>query len=331
MSELIATPYRGALDLIENIPLQTPYVVYMEPSGICNFKCKFCHQYEEAERMKELGAVMTDETFEKLLSNLRDFGEKVRLVRICGQGEPLINKRLGHFLKSLYESGVTEKIELITNGSLLRGDIVEDIGKYVTRVVISVEALDGPGYRDLVGSKIKFERIVSNIANMFANKQQCTVHVKIPNISVKLEEEKEKFVSIFKNISDEMNIENIVPLWPEMNIENTLVPLIKNKEKTRWNTDWAEKKVCVQIFKGLQVCADGDVVPCCVDWDRVNLLGNINQTPLKHLWLGHLMKDLQNEHLRGNKDKISPCSDCTMNDYGDQDNLDSLMNKMEIR
>jgi len=35
MSELIATPYRGALDLIENIPLQTPYVVYIEPSGIC--------------------------------------------------------------------------------------------------------------------------------------------------------------------------------------------------------------------------------------------------------------------------------------------------------
>ena len=128
-----------------------------------------------------------------------------------------------------------------------------------------------------------------------------------------------------------MNIENIVPLWPEMNIETTLVPLIKNKEKTRWGTDWIEKKVCVQIFKGLQVCADGVVVPCCVDWNRVNLLGNINATPLKQLWLGHLMKDLQNEHLRGNKDKIAPCRGCTMNDYGDQDNIDSLMNQMEIK
>ena len=196
MSELIATPYRGALDLIENIPLQTPYVVYVEPSGICNFKCKFCHQYEEPERMKELGSVMTDETFDTLITNLRGFGEKIRLVRICGQGEPLVNKRLGHFLKSLYESGVTEKIELITNGSLLQGDIVEYIGKYVTRVVISVEALDGPGYRELVGSKIKFERIVDNVTNMFANKKKCTVHVKIPNISVKLEEQKRSFFYI---------------------------------------------------------------------------------------------------------------------------------------
>ena len=331
MGELISTPYRGKLDLKDNIPLQAPYVVYIEPSGFCNFRCKFCHQFEEQARMKELASLMSDQTFGKLLSDLQNFDNTIRLVRICGQGEPLINKRLGGYLKKLYESGVVEKIELITNGSLLKGDIIEYIAKYVTRVVISVEALDGPGYKDLVGSKIKFEKIVDNISNMHANKGQCTVHVKIPNISVKLEEEREKFFNIFDEISDEMNVENLVPLWPEMDIKNILAPEVVKREKTRWNKEWKEKKVCVQIFKGLQVCADGDVVPCCVDWDRVNLLGNINKSPLKELWLGHQMKELQNEHLKGNKDKIAPCSGCTMNDYGELDNLDCLINKLEIK
>jgi radical SAM protein with 4Fe4S-binding SPASM domain len=116
-----------------------------------------------------------------------------------------------------------------------------------------------------------------------------------------------------------------------MDIKNILAPEVVKREKTRWNKEWKEKKVCVQIFKGLQVCADGDVVPCCVDWDRVNLLGNINKSPLKELWLGHQMKELQNEHLKGNKDKIAPCSGCTMNDYGELDNLDCLINKLEIK
>jgi len=49
------------------------------------------------------------------------------------------------------------------------------------------------------------------------------------------------------------------------------------------------------------------------------------------LWIGQQLKDLQNQHLCGNKNKISPCSDCTMNDYSEPDNLDSLMNKMEIK
>jgi len=112
----------------------------------------------------------------------------------------------------MYESGVTEKIELITNGVLLKGDIIECISQYVTRIVVSVEALDGPGYQDLVGSDVKFEEIVNNIEEMYKNRKQCIVHIKIPNVSVPSEEDKKKFFDIFDKISDEMNIENIVPL-----------------------------------------------------------------------------------------------------------------------
>ena len=328
MSEIISTTFKGKLDLKKNIPLKTPYVVYLEPSGYCNFKCKFCHQYENPEKMKELASLMSFNTIKKLVSDLQNFDSKIRLIRICGQGEPLINKRLGTYVKYLHESNVAEKIELITNGSLLKGKIVDFIAKHVTRVAISIEALDGDGYHDLVGSEVKFDEIVNNVKEMYTNRDKCIVHVKIPSISVKSEKEKKKFFDTFKNISDEMNIEHIVPLWPKLNISEALTPLLN--KKSRWDKNYNERKVCVQIFKGLQVCANGDVVPCCVDWERINLLGNINNTSFDELWIGQQLKDLQNQHLCGNKDKISPCSDCTMNDYSEPDNLDSLMNKMEI-
>ena len=98
MSEIISTTYKGKLDLKDNIPLETPYVIYIEPSGFCNFKCKFCHQYEYPEKMKELASLMSFETVENLVSGLKKFGQKVKLIRICGQGEPLINKNLGKYI-----------------------------------------------------------------------------------------------------------------------------------------------------------------------------------------------------------------------------------------
>ena len=73
-------------------------------------------------------------------------------------------------------------------------------------MVISVEALDGEGYQDLVGSEIKFSKIVDTVTQMYNNKGNCTVHVKIPSISVESEEEKETLFKTFENISEEMNI-----------------------------------------------------------------------------------------------------------------------------
>ncbi len=330
MSEYVSTPFRGSLNLKESIPLNTPYVIYVEPSGFCNFKCKFCHQYEQPEKMKELASLMTFQTMKKLVKDLQKFKNKIKLVRFCGQGEPLINKELGPLLKYLSESNVTEKIELVTNGTLLSGEMVDFIAKYVTRVVISVEALDGDGYQDLVGSDIKFDKILNNVKNMYENRQNCIVHVKIASVSVEKKEEEEKFFSLFDSISDEMNIENIVPLWPALNISDGLVHIIR-KKKSRWNENYTERQVCVQIFKGMQVCANGDVVPCCVDWERINLLGNINDVDLDEIWKAEQLKELQNNHLKGNKNCIKPCDECTMNDYSEKDNLDDLLNKMEIK
>ena len=80
--------------------------------------------------------------------------------------------------------------------------------------------------------------------------------------------------------------------------------------------------ICPQIFKGVQVQADGEVVPCCVDWKRVNVLGNIKVDSLYEIWNSEKLRRLQIEHLVGNKSKIEPCKDCTMNDYCEVDNID---------
>jgi radical SAM protein with 4Fe4S-binding SPASM domain len=314
-AKIISIPYKGAYDLKDNIPLPVPYVIYIEPSGFCNFKCKFCPQYTGSGMKKD---TMKLELFEKIIFDLKQFDKKIKLVRICGQGEPLLNKNLDAFLKLLYESNVAEKIELVTNGFLLTDELVDCISRYVTRIIISLEALNDEDYKFVTNTDVKFSTILHNIKTMYCNKKNCIIHVKI--LYVKDEKDKEQFFDLFGNISDEIFIEQIVQQFPNAYINELPVNNI-----TRWGKDVLPHKICVQIFKSIQICANGNVVACCVDWEQVNLLGNVHTESVKDIWNGSKLKQLQNIHLSGNINY--PCINCKMNDYCEGDNIDSLIGK----
>ena len=104
-------------------------------------------------------------------------------------------------------------------------------------------------------------------------------------------------------------------MWPQYKTDFST-------DKYRYSGKVIKHQVCVQIFKGLQIQADGEVVPCCVDWNRVNLLGNIKKDSLLDIWNGKKLRDLQIKHLQGKKAMLDTCKDCTMNDYCDVDNID---------
>jgi radical SAM protein with 4Fe4S-binding SPASM domain len=94
-------------------------------------------------------------------------------------------------------------------------------------------------------------------------------------------------------------------------------------DEFRWENCKVKKHlVCAQIFKGLQVQADGEVVPCCVDWKRVNVVGDIKKEAFRDIWNGKKLRELQIKHLKGKKVETEPCKGCTMNDFCEYDNID---------
>ena len=59
---------------------------------------------------------------------------------------------------------------------------------------------------------------------------------------------------------------------------------------------------CPQIFKSLQVNANGVVIPCCIDWSLKNNLGNIDNQSLIDIWNGKILRDLRLKLLKGGKE-----------------------------
>ena len=325
----IAEISQDRIELHNAIPLEVPLVLYLEMSGYCNLKCRFCPQGNTENSLLKKDN-MNLEIASKIVNDIKVFNKKMRLIRVCGEGEPLCCSELAEILRKIHEANITDRIELITNGILLTPDISKEIVKSVDRVVISVEGLSDADYLEYSQTKVDFDRFCQNIRELYAisteflkdTEGKCIIHVKIHESAVPSHELRTSFFEKFSNYCDEISIEALVDLWPEVDIS-----AINAEKKFRYNVEKTmeiqKKHICPQMFKGIQIYANGDVTPCCVDWKRVNLLGNIENSSLKDIWTGEKLRKLQMAHLQGQKCKLNPCKDCTMNDYAEVDMLDT--------
>lgn len=309
--------YEDRIELHNRVPLNSPLVIYVEPSSFCNLECKFCPQHTGKNEFPKYN--MKIDVFKKIVDDISRFENKPKLMRFCGIGDPLFNKNISEIIEIAHNSGVVERTELITNGLLLNEKVIESIAKYLGRIVFSIEGLSREAYKEFTLRNIDFEKFIDNIKKLYNFEgRKCTIHIKIHNQAVLNEESKNKFYDLFSNICDEIYIENLVDLWPEKE-SNLGVNAGHRFEKI----DKVNSNVCPQIFKSMQVNADGGVLPCCVDWKSINIIGDINKKDLKSIWTDNPIRDLQRKHLTGLKDTFSPCKGCKHNEYSEKDNLDS--------
>ena len=302
------------------IPLDTPFVLYVEPSGYCNFKCTFCPHYLDPDSLTK--DTMSLATFEKIISDISSFQSPLTVLRLIGTGEPLLNKNIVEFARLARNSSGIKAVELTTNASLLKPQLALSLSPYLDRIIVSVEGLDDSSYLKYSGMKVRFSDIVHNVRRLYEVRSGCQVYVKIHGDAVSSERDAALFYETFLPISDKAFIENLVDLWPETPTD------YRSSQKARFGGQLTAKTVCSQIFKSMMINANGDIVPCCVDYQRKLILGNVLQASLSQIWHSQQLNLLRRNHLLGKKSCIAPCSECSYNDGSDVDNIDAFASEI---
>lgn len=72
--------------LEEVIPLTTPYTIAIDPCNLCNFKCNFCAIQSRNEKLNFKKQFMDKKLFFKIIDDLTEFPEQLKVLRINGQG-----------------------------------------------------------------------------------------------------------------------------------------------------------------------------------------------------------------------------------------------------
>lgn len=294
----------------EKLPLDTPFSVILDPSERCNFKCSYCFRSGQKSKswgFAASGALMSTEIFECAAQQLKEFPQKIKLVSLTGQGEPLCNPDIADMVRYLKELDVAERIDMHTNASLLTEENAIHIARAgFTCIVVSLQGLNASEYEHTCKAKIDFQRFYNNLKILYENKSKgLKIHIKIEDVALdkdNMEKSKQRFYELFGSIADSIFVENAVPLWNRLGINSDA---ITNKfGDTVGNVDY-----CPLLFYKMLVAPDGEIYPC-TNLPSPMSLGNISNITLREAWSSRKRLDFLKEHLRLTRHKHEPCEGC---------------------
>lgn len=294
--------------LKDHIPLETPFSAYIFPTNRCNFRCAYCaHSLGNQGFQAQYGfppETMSMETYRRTVDQLAEFPQKLKTLSLTGQGEPLLHPHLPEMIAYAREKGVSERIEFMSNGALLRPDLsraLVDAG--LDGIRISLQGLSSAKYAEICGAELNFDRFVEQIAWLYVHKKQCEVFVKILDIALEPGEDS-RFFELFAPIADRVYIEQCRPVYDGVSATEDIPT-----EADRYGRPHRHRAVCPLCFFMLGIFPNGDVYPCETIY-RPEYLGNVYRDRLTNLWNSEKLRSFWRMQLEGGKGKNPGCARC---------------------
>lgn len=325
--------------LSDIVPLEAPFSLFITPSQRCNFKCFYCTHSKDRSEKEMMGfqeTDLSDELCNAIISQAKEFQGKIKRIVFTGLGEPLMNSNLPEMIKKCSEAHIAGGYEIITNAYLLSHEMTNRLLEAgLTYLRVSIQGLTAEKYREVTGVAIDYSRLLDNLSYFFTHKDSCKVYLKIMDTCLESKEEEKQFYQMFGNLCDKIYIEHLVKAQPSMmdHYEDNVT-----SELTFFGEPSQYREVCPYLFYVLQLDVAGNVYPCPpLGFPESFSVGNIKCTPLKDIWYGKKLYDLQRLHLTGQRCSHEICGLCE--NYRcftpPEDNLDeekeSILRRLEER
>jgi radical SAM protein with 4Fe4S-binding SPASM domain len=303
------------------IPLSTPFLVFLDPSDLCNFKCKFCPTGDKdlIKQTERCPGLMDFDLYKKIIDDLCMFEKPIKVLRLYKDGEPLLNPRFADMVRYAKKRGCALQVDTTTNASLLHpARNLELIEVGLDRIYISLNGLSDESYREFTSYKINFNKLVDNIRHFYEHRGNCLVCIKMVGDNLSPEDHN-RFFEIFGNISDRIFIEHIAPCWPTFEMTDAT----PNKSVGIYGQEIKEVAVCPYIFYSLSINSDGKVSLCFLDWSRKLIVGDVNTESFKDIWNSETLFDYRKMHLLKKRKEHSICGACGQLSHCMPDDIDA--------
>ena len=297
------------------LPLSTPITVMIDPTNMCNFKCRFCPTGDTQllSSVQRPSGFMSLELFKKVVDSLREFPEKVSVLHLYKDGEPLLNKELPEMIHYAKEQNVARSIETTSNGFLVDPrKAIQLIESGLDCIKISVQHVENNAYRELTRTGATYERILGNVEFLYNEKVKRNSHLKI---SAKIidwglkDSQKRRFIKDFGSVTDATILDTPMG-WSFSQLRDFTLGTGIATGKDGFSPINTSRKICSWPFKNLAVNFNGLVSVCCVDWSLGTVVGNAAKQGLMEIWNGNSLYEFRIRHIQGERFKINACANC---------------------
>lgn len=307
------------------LPIDTPLIINLFVSNVCNFKCNYCIQSEPIEVFHRTGLkreFMDYSTFELAVSQMKAFPQKIKQLVFVGMGEPLLHKDLPRMIRDTRAANVADTTMVITNASTLTRELSNELvssGLQILRV--SLQGLTSSKYRTISQVNIDWEEFYDNIVYFSKIKGDCKLKVKIADTALASGDEK-RFYEMFGDICDAIAIEHIFDAFSPAGMTYEIPFAATNK--SRYGHERRRVEVCWLPFIRMDVHPDGSVAPCCNA--AFKFPQKIKDSPLIEQWNSVEISQMREDFLKHDLRNYSSCQICHVptENYHPEDILDGF-------
>lgn len=313
----------------EVLPLETPFVLLVDPSSLCNFLCKFCPtgNRDLIRKTRRYQGNLDFNLFKKIIDDLKEFSKPIKVLRLYKEGEPLINPHFSDMIKYAKDSKRVLRVDTTTNGSLLNPKLNRQIvDSGLDQINISVNGVSPEQFYKFTNVRVDFQRYVDNIRDLYENKGNCEIYIKAIK-EIFSSSEQSKFFDIFGNIADRIYLENLSPAWPEFEFDGIEMKFSSG----HYGQPIMERQVCPYIFYIMVINSDGKTSLCVGDWKHQLGYGDTSKQSVKDIWLGDIINSYRIAHLENRRCDNSVCRACQVISHGTLDNIDAYAKEIRQR
>ena len=291
------------IDLFENIKF--PSFVQFETNNNCQARCTFCCY----AKMKRPHRTMPWSMILKIIDESIENGASAFCPFLMQ--EPLLEPRLISILRNIKMQNDKIATTVYSNMSVMTEDKAKELleARVLDNLEVSFYAPSKEIYETLQ-PPLKYEVTAENIRSFMRLKRGSGYTSPKVNLH---------YIAMPKLYSYEY-VKAFLEEW------STVVDSVGFVHYDNWHGDqpdlesdefWPtlpekEHFPCPRIWNSMTILSSGDVVPCCIDYEALEPMGNVAQHSLKEIWNNDRFQALRRLHVERRFDEIPLCRGCTL-------------------
>jgi MoaA/NifB/PqqE/SkfB family radical SAM enzyme len=282
-----------------------PRVIQIETRPGCPSRCIFCPNGRTTTPIPDVTMPMAQ--FQRIVDECLDYD--VERISPYLNNEPLMDPeiadKIAYATRRRDQVGSNAIVKINSNAALLgerQAKALLDSG--LDRISFSVHGIVPEIYeKTMVG--LKFDQVLRNIDRFLELKRSG--HYKKPRVRV----------TMVKARYLEPQLPEILRYWGERGIkvnvrglENRSNRRVHEAMKPFTTTGWRAFKWCSRMFEQVYIVSTGEMVLCCVDWDRRAIMGRLDGgVGIRDVWNGPAYVEMRRRFQAGDLEGTL-CAEC---------------------
>ncbi len=291
-----------------------PFMLQIEPTNICNLKCPLC-----PVPLNKLGRKPRNMKLEEFKDIINDMEDYLLFLVLWDWGEPFMNPQLPQMIR--YASEREIQTVTSTNAQFLDNEayLEEILTSGLSTLIVAIDSAEEDNYK-LYRKKGSLNKALSGLQKLveMRNRLGSTTHINMRMVIMRHNEhELGRLRRLARKIGvDRFSVKAVTPGFDEHFLDSEYVPKKIRYRFFEYKPGTYERvridMVCRRPWEIASILSNGDVVPCCWDYDDSMKVGNVLEKPFTKIWNDYAYRELRRKtyHMRHT---LSKCMFCPPN------------------